>query len=243
MIEIDEETVDKAIDDILGMDEPVRDTETQSLGGVQTTENDKARWDIPGEGTERATCRKCGTTFLRPRKSKRTICPACFSATVSASMKASHAKRRERREAAAAASAGAVQEETGGRPMVAPTTGAASAGPSRLPPTGAAARPDENSTNLYPSDELQAKWEALKEAEDTSSAPLEPEPPEREPENWSEDELRGKLAKGLKKDAGDVVLALYECVRDVARTAGIQTRIVLESMYELDTVLSHIGGV
>ena len=232
MIYEDERTVDEMVDDILSPSEPVRGEKTETAGDGQ----DKERWDIPGEGTERTTCRRCGTIFLRPPKSRRTICPACFSASVSVSMKASHAKRRERREAAAAASAGAVQEETGGRPMVAPTTGAASVG-------AGSARPDENSTHLYPSDELLAKWEALKEAEDTSSAPPEPEPPEREPEDWSEDELRGKLAKGLKKDAGDVVLALYECIRDVARTAVIQTRIVLESMYELDTVLSHIGGV
>lgn len=70
-----------------------------------------------------------------------------------------------------------------------------------------------------------------------------PEPAEPPPEDMTNDELRGKLADGLKKDTGDVVLALYECIGEVARTAGIQTRIVLESMYELDTVLSHIGGV
>ena len=150
MIEIDEETVDKAIDDILGTDEPVRGKKTETAGDGQA----EGRWNMPGEGTEQATCRKCGTTFLRPPKSKRTICPACFSAAVSAGVKVSHAKRRERREAAAAASAGAAD--------------------GRKNPD----RTEENETHLYPTDELQAKWEALKEAEDTSSAPPEPEPPE-----------------------------------------------------------------
>lgn len=102
MYEDEEKAVDEAIDYILGSgdgNEADREEETVSTGGAQMGENDEARWDIPGEGTERATCRKCGGMFLKPPKSKRTLCPACFSAQVSAGMKASHAARRAKREA------------------------------------------------------------------------------------------------------------------------------------------------
>ena len=225
MIYEEERTIDEMIDDIVrtgNEDESVREEKTEAVGDGQD------RWDIPGEGTVRATCRRCGGLFLKPPKSKRTICPACFSASVSASMKASHAKRRERREAAAAASAGAVQEETGGRPMVAPTTGAASAGPSRLPPTGAAARPEENETHLYPTDELLAKWEALKEAEDTSSEPPEPEPPERAPESHP-------------REAREVLMDLYGTVRNLARAAGLDPSRTIEALWEVDSILGNVG--
>jgi len=183
-------------------------------------ENDEARWDIPGEGTERATCRKCGGMFLRPPKSKRTLCPECFSAQVNAGMKASHAARRAKREARKAeAAANGRQDKTRNRK-----------------------KEKEPDTMENGADTVQQAWDAL--ATDATEANSEASPaPERAPEEWSKDELRDRLAVGLKKDAGDVVLALYECIRDVARTAGMQPRIVLETMYEIDCTIRQIGGV
>lgn len=91
MIYEDERTTDELVDEILGAGDGVREEKTEDA-------QDGSRWDIPGEGTERATCRRCGGAFLKPPKSKRTLCPACFSASVSAGMKASHARRMENRE-------------------------------------------------------------------------------------------------------------------------------------------------
>ena len=92
MIYEEERSTDELVDEILGAGDGVREGETEDA-------KDRDRWDIPGEGTERATCRRCGAVFLKPPKSKRTLCPACFAAQVSARMKASHAARRAKREA------------------------------------------------------------------------------------------------------------------------------------------------
>ena len=81
---------------------------------------------------------------------------------------------------------------------------------------------------------VQEAWDRLGEAEKADEqARLDEEVKE----------LTREAAKGLRKDPGDVILALYECIRDVAKTAGIQTRLVIETMYEIDCTLSHIGGV
>ena len=89
---------------------------------------------------------------------------------------------------------------------------------------------------------VQEAWDRLGEPEGDAPRP-EGEALEKRPEEMTKDELRGKLAEGLRKSTGDVVLALYECIRDVARDAGVQTRTILESMWEVDSILSHIGGV
>lgn len=68
MIEIDEKTVDQAVDEILGGG-PVREAETPSAGGAQVRPD------------ERATCRRCGKIFARQAGSTRTLCPECFAAS------------------------------------------------------------------------------------------------------------------------------------------------------------------
>ena len=195
MIYEEERSTDELVDEILGAGDGEKKEEAEDAP-------DGSRWDIPGEGTERATCRRCGAVFLKPPKSKRTLCPACFAAQVSAGMKASHAARRAKREARKAEA--------------------------------------ERRKETMEQDEktVAEAWEQLGAPETEAS-----KAPEREPEDMTKDELRERLAGGMKKDAGDVVLALYECIRDVARTAGVQTRTVLEGMWEVDNILSHIGGV
>lgn len=208
MIEIDEETVDKAIDDILGTDEPVRDAETPSVGGAQMAESEKPSRIYLNR------CKGCGAAFETPYVGGK-LCPACKRKRISEGQKARQRREHQLMQEQAAANDTQIRirnnEET---------------------KKGKTVKNDEKA--------VEEAWAQLGAPEPEQNKPEPAEPP---PEDMTKDELRGKLAKGLKRDAGDVVLALYECIRDVARTAGIQTRIVLESMYELDTVLSHIGGV
>jgi len=87
--------------------------------------------------------------------------------------------------------------------------------------------------------DTQKQWDALDE-----SAPAANEtPPERAPEDMTAGELVDALAAGMRREPGDVVLALYEAARDVARTCGIQTRVLIETMYEIDCTLAHVGAV
>ena len=89
-------------------------------------------------------------------------------------------------------------------------------------------------------DQAQKAWDELDEATAGSSKPA-PEPPD--PADMETEEVVTRLADGMRKEPGDVALALYQAARDVARAAGIQTRILIETMYEIDQVLSHVGGV
>ena len=63
MIEIDEETVDKAIDDILS-DGPVRDGETPSAGGAQVPK--AAAGAEPSRRVYELICKDCGAKFGAP---------------------------------------------------------------------------------------------------------------------------------------------------------------------------------
>lgn len=85
-------------------------------------------------------------------------------------------------------------------------------------------------------------WDALGEAETKANTPEAP-PQERAPEDMTAGELVDALAAGMRREPGDVVLALYQAARDVARSAGIQTRILLETMYEIDCTLAHVRSV
>lgn len=93
---------------------------------------------------------------------------------------------------------------------------------------------------VYQSETVRKEWDALTEPEPEAN---KPEPPDREPGGSGEQDAKAKLAAGMRREPGDVILALYECARDVARAAGIQTRVLIETMYEIDCTLSHIGGV
>ena len=208
MIEIDEETVDQAIDDILSPDEPVRDAETPSVGGAQMAESEKPRRIYLNR------CKGCGATFETPFAGGK-LCPACKRKRISEGQKARQRREHQLMQEQAAENDTQIRirnnEET---------------------KKGKTVKNDEKA--------VEEAWAQLGAPEPEQNKPEPAEPP---PEDWSEDELRGKLAKGLKKDAGDVVLALYECIRDVARTAGMQPRIVLETMYEIDCTIRQIGGV
>lgn len=85
MIEIDEETVDKAIEDILGTDESVRGEETPSAGGAQVEKAEKSRKSYTNR------CRTCGTFFETPNKYGQ-CCPACKRKRISEGQKARQAR-------------------------------------------------------------------------------------------------------------------------------------------------------
>ena len=86
--------------------------------------------------------------------------------------------------------------------------------------------------------QVQKAWDALATPESEANCEAS-----QAPENMTTAEIVEKLSAGLKKEPGDVVLALYQAARDVARAAGIQTRVLIETMYELDCTLAHVGGV
>ena len=199
MIEIDEETVDKAIDDILGTDESVREAETQSVGGAQMAESEKPRRIYLNR------CKGCGATFETPFVGGK-LCPACKRKRISEGQKARQARERQERDASSVGAAIGRQNPD---------------------------RPEENETHLYPTDELLAKWEALKEAEDTSSAPPAREPPERELEP-------GTMTADREDGAWGVLSALYSETRDVARTIGADTSDVIEALFRMNAAMDYM---
>lgn len=82
-------------------------------------------------------------------------------------------------------------------------------------------------------------WDELEEKEKEANKPA----PEPDPADIEMDELLRTAADAMRRDTGDMILALYETIRGVAKASGIQTRLVIETMYEIDCTLSHIGGV
>ena len=205
----EDRTVDEMVDDIFDAG-TVRDTETVSTGGAQAGTED-ARRAPSKEVTERASCRKCGRMFVKPKQSARTLCQDCFAAS------------RAHRKTAKKTAANDRQIKT------------------------------ENSAEQKGTEKVETKektvaqaeeklWDALGEAETKANTPAAP-PPERAPEDMNAGELVDALAAGMRREPGDVVLALYEAARDVARTSGIQTRVLIETMYELDCTLAHVGSV
>lgn len=88
------------------------------------------------------------------------------------------------------------------------------------------------------SETVRKAWDDLTETEAEANKPKTPDPKDMEM-----DELLRTAADAVRRDTGDMILALYETIRGVAKASGIQTRLVLETMYEIDCTLSHIGGV
>lgn len=187
MIEIDEKTVDQAVDEILGGG-TVREGETPSTGGAQVRPD------------ERATCRRCGKIFARQAGSTRTLCQECFAA--------SHSRKRP-------------------------------AANDRQLKTGDAKPQKEAKTVGFGTGDVEKAWDDLKETETGANKPA----PEPDPADMEMDELLRTAADAMRRDTGDMILALYETIREVAKASGIQTRLVIETMYEIDCTLSHIGGV
>lgn len=201
MIYEDEKSTEELVDEILGAGDGKQDEPTP----------DGSRWDIPGEGTERATCRRCGGMFLKPPKSKRTLCPACFAAQVSAGMKASHAARRAKREARKAAAAEPVGA-TIGRPGA----------NDRQIKTGNIREGKEAETM---EEDEKTQWDQL---EETAAAP------EREPE---EDE---RVMLENVREKNDVIIDIYRTVRSIARSAGLDPSRTVEALYEMDSIMRGV---
>lgn len=171
MIEIDEETVDKAIDDIMG-DDPVRDGETQSAGGAQVPK--AAAGAEPSRRVYELICKDCGVKFGSAGPAAR-YCPAC----------------RKKRTSPPANDR---QVKTG----------------NKTEPEGAG--DVENGK-----DQAQKAWDELDEATAGSSKPA-PEPPD--PADMETEEVVTRLADGMRKEPGDVALALYKAARDARGPRG-----------------------
>lgn len=193
MIEIDEETVDKAIDYILG-DDPVREAETPSAGGAQVPKATAGA--EPSRRVYELTCKDCGAKFGSAGPANR-YCPACRKKRTSPPANGRQVKTGNKTQ-----QEGAGDVENG-------------------------------------KDQAQKAWDDLKETETGASKPA----PEPDPADMEMDELLRTAADAMRRDTGDMLLALYETIREVAKASGIQTRLVLETMYEIDCTLNHIGGV
>lgn len=85
MIYEDERTVDEPVDDILSPDEPVRETETPSVGGAQMEKSKKPRRVYLNR------CRDCRQTFETPYVGGK-YCPACKRRRISEGQKARQAR-------------------------------------------------------------------------------------------------------------------------------------------------------
>ena len=184
MIEIDEKTVDQAVDEILGGG-TVRETETPSAGGAQVRPD------------ERATCRRCGKIFARQAGSTRTLCQECFAA--------SHSRKQP-------------------------------AANNRQMKTGDAKPQKEAKTVGFGTGDVEKAWDDLKETETGANEPA-PEPPD--PEDMEMDELLRTAADAMRRDTGDMLLALYETIREVAKASGRQPGGIIQTLYELDCILER----
>lgn len=210
MIEIDEETVDKAIDDILGTDEPVRETETPSTGGAQMEKAEKSRKSYTNR------CRTCGTFFETPNKYGQ-HCPACKRRRISEGQKARQAREH------GAAPANDRQMKTGDEDPV-QEAWAQLAEPTADFPAGTpqeeipeAAGPQENATRRV--------------------GP-EPETPEREPPE--PEPTTGTMTADREDGAWGVLSALYSETRDAARTIGADAADVIEALFRMNAAMDYM---
>lgn len=187
MIEIDERTVDQAVDEILGSG-PVREAETQSTGGAQTEKATSG--DEPSRRVYELTCKDCGAKFGSEGPATR-YCPACRKKRISAGT---------RKKAEPAAPEDPVQK--------------------------AWAELDEKAT-----DAGRAARKAI-EAERNAA-------PEPDPADMEMDELLRTAADAMRRDTGDMLLALYETIREVAKASGRQPGGIIQTLYELDCILER----
>ena len=163
-------------------------------------------------------CKDCRTTFESPYVGGK-YCPACKRKRISEGQKARQARERQERAAGVAANGRQVKTRN------------------EEPQKGAETMENSEKT-------AQEAWNALATEESAASCEANTEAsPDPAPERMTTAEIADKLAGGLKREPGDVVLALYQAARDVARAAGIQTRVLIETMYELDCTLAHVGSV
>ena len=230
MIYEEEKTVDEMVDDILGSD--ADESEARSAGPAD------------GKRIYLNRCKDCRQTFETPYVGGK-YCPACKRRRISAGQKA----RQERVR----------QEQATAKNDPAANDGQVNIGNDQE------GKEAENVPRIW--NDTQKQWEALDES---APAANETPPKKREPEDMTTGELADELAvdadastdfsadtphveipdaacprkNGARRaEPGDVVLALYQAARNVAHRAGIQTRVLIETMYEIDCTLAHIKGV
>lgn len=84
-------------------------------------------------------------------------------------------------------------------------------------------------------DQAQKAWDDLKETETGASKPA----PEPDPADMEMDELLRTAADAMRRDTGDMLLALYETIREVAKASGRQPGGIIQTLYELDCILER----
>ena len=189
MIEIDEKTVDQAVDEILGTGH-VRETETTSTGGAQVPK--AAAGAEPSRRVYELICKDCGAKFGSAGPAAR-YCPACRKKRTSPPANDRQMKTGDKTEPE-----GAGDVENG-------------------------------------KDQAQKAWDDLKETETGASKPA----PEPDLEDMEMDELLRTAADAMRRDTGDMLLALYETIREVAKASGRQPGGIIQTLYELDCILER----
>lgn len=84
-------------------------------------------------------------------------------------------------------------------------------------------------------DQAQKAWDELGEPEAEANKPA----PEPDPADMEMDELLRTAADAMRRDTGDMLLALYETIRSVAKASGRQPGGIIQTLYELDCILER----
>lgn len=77
-------------------------------------------------------------------------------------------------------------------------------------------------------------WDELEETEKEANKQKTPDP-----EDMEMDELLRTAADAMRRDTGDMILALYETIREVAKAGGRTSGGIIQTLYELDCILER----
>lgn len=87
--------------------------------------------------------------------------------------------------------------------------------------------------------DVEKAWDELAtEANTEANTEASPAP---DPEDMEMDELLRTAADAMRRDTGDMLLALYETIREVARAGGMETGQIVQALYEMDCVLERVA--
>lgn len=92
--------------------------------------------------------------------------------------------------------------------------------------------------------DVEKAWDAMRDPETETNKPA-PEPerdpaePYRDPADMETDELLRTAADAMRRDTGDMLLALYETIREVAKAGGRTSGGIIQTLYELDCILER----
>ena len=89
-------------------------------------------------------------------------------------------------------------------------------------------------------DTVQKAWDELAtEANTEANTEASPAPELPDPADMEMDELLRTAADAMRRDTGDMLLALYETIREVAKASGRQPGGIIQTLYELDCILER----